>query len=71
MTRAARSLDELGIEPGPELRERHEAILRQDPALLPRGRTPRTPRPRARDYRCSPARQPCCCWPPSRPRRSR
>ena len=32
-------LDELGIEPGPELRERHEAILRQDPALLPRGRT--------------------------------
>ena len=31
-------LDELGIEPGPELRERHEAILRQDPALLPRRR---------------------------------
>jgi DNA-binding SARP family transcriptional activator len=26
-------LDELGIEPGPALRERHEAILRQDPAL--------------------------------------
>jgi DNA-binding SARP family transcriptional activator/ABC-type branched-subunit amino acid transport system substrate-binding protein len=35
-------LDELGIEPGPELRERHGAILRQDPALLPRGR-PRAP----------------------------
>jgi DNA-binding SARP family transcriptional activator len=32
-------LDELGIEPGPALRERHEAILRQDPALLPRART--------------------------------
>ncbi len=26
-------VEEMGIEPGPELRERHEAILRQDPAL--------------------------------------
>ena len=32
--RARRTLvDEMGIEPGPRLRERHEAILRQDPAL--------------------------------------
>jgi hypothetical protein len=31
-------LDELGIEPGPALRERHEAILRQDPALAPPAR---------------------------------
>ena len=31
-------LDELGIEPGPALRERHEAILRQDPALHPPAR---------------------------------
>ena len=41
-------LDELGIEPGPELRERHEAILRQDPALLPRGRTRAPAAPRSR-----------------------
>ncbi|MFD1544810.1 AfsR/SARP family transcriptional regulator [Nonomuraea guangzhouensis] len=27
-------IDELGIEPGPELRQTHEAILRSDPALL-------------------------------------
>ena len=26
-------VDELGLEPGPALRARHEAILRQDPAL--------------------------------------
>ena len=31
-------VDEIGIEPGPELRSLHEAILRQDPAL--EGRTP-------------------------------
>ena len=37
-------LDELGIEPGPALREHHEAILRQDPALDPPGRArPRAP----------------------------
>ena len=41
-------LDELGIEPGPELRERHDAILRQDPALLPRGRTRAPAAPRSR-----------------------
>jgi DNA-binding SARP family transcriptional activator len=27
--------DELGLEPGPELREVEAAILRHDPALLP------------------------------------
>ena len=37
-------LDDLGIEPGPALRDRHEAILRQDPALLPRTRM-RAPAP--------------------------
>ena len=42
--RASRAIlvDELGIEPGPALRELHEAILRQDPGLIiadPRGRT--------------------------------
>src|SRR5215207_2190910 len=41
-------IDELGIEPGPALRERHEAILAQDPALDPpvRRRTPAPHRPR-------------------------
>ncbi|GAB3722252.1 hypothetical protein GCM10027598_36830 [Amycolatopsis oliviviridis] len=36
-------IDELGIDPGPELRQVHEAILRCDPALLPAvaSRTPR------------------------------
>ena len=28
-------VDELGVEPGPELRDLHAAILRQDPALAP------------------------------------
>jgi DNA-binding SARP family transcriptional activator len=38
-------VDELGIEPGHELRELHQAILRQDPALDPVGRagTPALP----------------------------
>ena len=43
-------VDELGLEPGPELRARHEAILRQDPALDPppgRRRRPPTRGPRA------------------------
>ena len=35
--------DELGIDPGPELRRTHEAILRCDPSLLP-AVTSRTPR---------------------------
>jgi WD40 repeat protein/DNA-binding SARP family transcriptional activator len=35
--RAARAtlVEEIGVEPGPELRRMHEAILRQDPALDP------------------------------------
>ena len=42
-------LDELGIEPGPALRERHEAILRQDPALTRRAGATRAPAaPRSR-----------------------
>ena len=31
-------LEELGIEPGPALREQHEAILRQDPRSIRRAR---------------------------------
>ena len=41
-------LDELGIEPGPALRERHEEILRQDPALAPPARARRPAAPRSR-----------------------
>ena len=32
-TRGATWSEEVGVEPGPELRELHEAMLRQDPAL--------------------------------------
>jgi DNA-binding SARP family transcriptional activator len=41
-------IGELGIEPGPELRARHDAILRQDEALtaVPRARRTRTVHPR-------------------------
>ncbi|MFI2782767.1 AfsR/SARP family transcriptional regulator [Streptomyces sp. ALB3] len=31
----SRFIDELGIEPGPDLRELHDAILRDDPSLAP------------------------------------
>ena len=41
-------VDELGLEPGPELRARHEAILRQDPALDPPAAAARTWTPAAR-----------------------
>jgi DNA-binding SARP family transcriptional activator len=41
-------VDELGIEPGPALRERHEAILRQDDALAPPARRRVTPDSRSR-----------------------
>src|SRR5215207_7094966 len=39
--RSAREVlvEDFGIEPGPELRQMHEAILRADPALEPAGRT--------------------------------
>jgi WD40 repeat protein/DNA-binding SARP family transcriptional activator len=33
-------VEQIGVEPGPELRRLHEAILRQDPSLDPRGREP-------------------------------
>ncbi|MGW4895834.1 AfsR/SARP family transcriptional regulator [Kitasatospora sp. NPDC004240] len=41
-------VDELGLDPGPELTALHEAILRQDPALLPAPARPArtTPPPR-------------------------
>ncbi|MEU2395996.1 BTAD domain-containing putative transcriptional regulator [Streptomyces sp. NPDC007369] len=38
-------IDELGMEPGPELQELHDAILRDDPALTP---APAAPAPAAR-----------------------
>ncbi|MEO3809845.1 BTAD domain-containing putative transcriptional regulator [Sphaerisporangium sp. B11E5] len=45
-------IEELGIEPGPELRQAHEAILRSDPALLApaRGRRPRQLPPPPSDF---------------------
>ncbi|MFI7131957.1 BTAD domain-containing putative transcriptional regulator [Nonomuraea sp. NPDC050153] len=45
-------VDELGIEPGPELRQAHEAILRSDPALRPpaRGGRPRQLPPPPADF---------------------
>jgi len=44
-----RLIDELGLEPGPELKELERAILAQDPALSPpRGRAARQPRTVAR-----------------------
>jgi YVTN family beta-propeller protein len=44
-----RLIDELGLEPGPELKELERAILAQDPALsAPRRRTARQPRTVAR-----------------------
>jgi WD40 repeat protein/DNA-binding SARP family transcriptional activator len=33
-------VEQVGVEPGPELRRLHEAILRQDPALEPPGQEP-------------------------------
>ncbi len=53
--REARSalVDQIGVEPGPELQRLHEAVLRQDPALLPpqdlptRAASGRRPLPRA------------------------
>jgi DNA-binding SARP family transcriptional activator/tetratricopeptide (TPR) repeat protein len=48
MRRARRLLaDELGLDPGPQLRALEEALLRQDPALAPPTRpAPTTPAPR-------------------------
>ncbi|MDA0635457.1 BTAD domain-containing putative transcriptional regulator [Nonomuraea sp. MCN248] len=51
-------IDELGIEPGPELRQAHESILRSDPALLA-GRSARetTAPPRPDEPKPPPPRQ--------------
>ena len=46
-------VDEIGVEPGPELRELHERILRQDPTLRPARPARAPPAPAAakrRDY---------------------
>jgi predicted ATPase/DNA-binding SARP family transcriptional activator len=41
-------VEQVGVEPGPELRDLHDAVLRQDPALQPAPRPPvRTNLPRA------------------------
>jgi hypothetical protein len=42
-------VDEVGVEPGPELRRLHEAILRQDPALDPPAEEPAELPPSGRD----------------------
>ena len=39
-----RLVEEIGVEPGPELRRLHEAILRQDPSLDPPAPRPELPR---------------------------
>ncbi len=48
--RAVRDLlaDDLGVDPGPALRDLERAILRQDPALTPTTAAPRTRRPPSR-----------------------
>ena len=61
----ARLVEELGLEPGPQLRELEGAILRQDPALAARARARRAARRRAAIGRvgercCLPG---WCCWP--------
>ena len=61
-----RLVEELGLEPGVQLRELEGAILRQDPALAPVSRAPRGPPRRARAP-TSRAWRPCCS--PPLPRR--
>jgi peptide/nickel transport system substrate-binding protein len=48
--RRARAIlvDEVGVEPGPELQRLHEAMLRQDPELAPAQRRRRPPAPQRR-----------------------
>jgi DNA-binding SARP family transcriptional activator len=43
-------VDELGIEPRPELRELHQAILRQDPSLAPAPAVPQAAEPPLRAF---------------------
>lgn len=63
-TRAA-LVDELGIEPGPQLRARHAAVLRADPTLVLREET-RTGGPAAGTDSPTPL-QPCAQLPPDLP----
>src|SRR5262249_23730243 len=48
-TARATLVEEIGVEPGPELRRLHEAILRQDPSLDPPGQGRAGPRLVGRD----------------------
>ncbi len=51
--------EELGIDPGPELRELEQAVLRQDPGLLPpAGRPPGGQQPRPADPGADPGPSP-------------
>ena len=47
-------LDELGLEPGPALKEREAAILRQDPGLELTKKVRRSDRPAAAPTRAAP-----------------
>jgi peptide/nickel transport system substrate-binding protein len=59
-----RLVEQVGIEPGPELRELHDAVLHQDPSLtLPRGARPPPPRPPPSGSAPGAHRRP---WPPGR-----
>ncbi|PZG17595.1 AfsR/SARP family transcriptional regulator [Nonomuraea aridisoli] len=50
-------IDELGIEPGPELRQAHESILQSDAALLGAGSARRTDPARPSETKVPPPRQ--------------
>jgi DNA-binding SARP family transcriptional activator len=53
-----RVADELGIDPGPQLRELHESLLRDDPTLRDPGRPPVSPAPPAERPAVVPAQLP-------------
>jgi DNA-binding SARP family transcriptional activator/tetratricopeptide (TPR) repeat protein len=53
-----RVADELGIDPGPQLRELHESLLRDDPTLRDPGRPPLRPPPPAERPAVVPAQLP-------------
>ncbi|SDH12237.1 AfsR/SARP family transcriptional regulator [Nonomuraea jiangxiensis] len=50
-------IEELGVEPGPELRQAHESILRSDPALLGAAKAPAAAPPRQPPAKAPPPRQ--------------
>ena len=61
-------VEELGIEPGPELRQRHEEILRQDPSLdAPARSAPAGAPGRGESRSRCPRAPPRCCWRPPWP----